>query len=141
MFRRLCRLVIFNGKLLRSDNWCAGVKRRQRGERCAEQSRSVTSRAICQTEAPRHYAPKPSRDERACREAAADEAKSAQSPSATGTRVGHGGIRFKTFFATKETILQALRPLPAAGASRDEILVRSGRGRTHGHGDCGVYAV
>jgi hypothetical protein len=45
-----------------------------------------------------------SRDERARRETAADGAKSAQSPAATGAHVGHGGIRFKAFFATTKTI-------------------------------------
>ena len=38
---------------LRSGHWGAGVERRRRGEKCAEQSRSVTSRANGQTEAPR----------------------------------------------------------------------------------------
>ena len=57
-----------------------------------------------------------SRDERARREAAGDAAKSAQSPVATGAHVGHGGIRFKTFFATTKTILQLFRQVRAAGA-------------------------
>jgi hypothetical protein len=47
---------------------------------------------------------------------------------------------FKAAASTKKTILQPLRQVRAAGASRGENRVRSGPGRTRGRGDCGACA-
>ena len=90
---------------------------------------------------PRAMRAKASRDERARRKTAADGAKSAQSPVTTGAHVGHGGIRFKTFCATTETILQLSRQLRAAARSPVDGLAHNGPARIRGRGDCGACAV